>query len=231
MSSTEKGKKIFIILQADAMNDAASNSLLKILEEPLDEVHFILSTSRRDSLKQTITSRCQMIQCSPLSDDEISHALISRNNIEEHHAKFTARLAGGSYNRALQVLNDDVNKYRTDAVKFLRSVLGSSALKYFEEQEEYLTGNKRDDVENLLTMLLVFFRDALVIREKSPVIFNIDQEADLSSFVDKFGHQNLSRCLLSVERGLELLRRNVYLPLVMLSVTVHLRSILDAKKV
>jgi DNA polymerase-3 subunit delta' len=229
MSSTEMGKKVFLIFDADAMNDAAANSLLKILEEPLEHVHFILATSRKDQLKPTIISRSQLIHCGRLTDGEIADALTQRENVEKQQAHFVSRLSGGSYLRALQLLNEDLSRYRTDAVSFLRSVLGPSPLRFFDEQEEYMTGNKRNEAENLLMMLLVFFRDALMVREQSTTVFNIDQTADLDRFVGKFGHRQLEQCLTAVERSLELLRRNVYLPLIMLSVLVHIRTILDAK--
>ncbi|MFA5833460.1 MAG: hypothetical protein WDA22_08285 [Bacteroidota bacterium] len=230
MSSAERGKKIFIIFDADAMNDAATNSLLKVLEEPLDEVHFLLVSSRKDALKQTVISRCQLIQCSMLSDGEIASALIEREQVEQQQAQFVARLANGNYTRALELLGNDIAKYRSDAVQFLRSVLGTSSVKLFEEQEEYLTGNKRDNAEQLLAMLLVWFRDTIIVREESySNILNIDQESDLKNFVKRFGAKNLEACIASVERALGLLRRNVYLPLVMLSLSVHLRRILHAK--
>jgi len=230
MSSAEPGKKIFIIFDAEAMNDASANSLLKVLEEPLDGIHFLLVSSRKEAVKQTILSRCQLIQCSMLSDEEIQSALEARNSIEPKQAYFISRLANGNYSRALELLTEDINKYRTDTVQFLRSILGTSAIKIFDEQEEYLTGNKRDNAEQLLTMLLVWFRDTVVVREDSPNnILNIDQDKELDSFVGRFGTKNLESCLNSVERALELLRRNVYLPLVMLSLTVNLRRILNAK--
>ena len=79
-------------------------------------------------------------------------------------------------------------------------------------------------------MLLVWFRDTVILREHaSSNILNIDQEKELTSFVERFGVKNLEACMNSVERALELLRRNVYLPLVMLSLTVNLRRILNAK--
>lgn len=229
MSSAEAGKKVFLILDADQMNDAAANSLLKILEEPLDEVHFLLTTSRKDALKQTIVSRCQLVQCSMLTDEEIARELITREGQEETQARFIARIAGGSYTRALELLTDDLNKYRTDVVTFLRTVLGASPARIFDDHEEYISGKKRSKAENLLLMLHVWMRDAIILREGSDAVFNIDQWNDLKSFVDKFSRTDLESCVSAVERGLELLRRNVYLPLVLLSVTVNLRRILHAK--
>ena len=230
MSSAESGKKIFIIFDADSMNDPSANSLLKVLEEPLDDVHFLLVSSRKDTVKPTIISRCQLIQCSMLTDDEIAAALVGREGVERTQADFISRLANGNFTRALELLGNDITTYRTDAVQFLRCVLGGSAVKLFEEQEEYLTGNRRDNAEQLLTMLHVWFRDTIVIQEGSEKnILNIDQASDLKNFVKKFGAKNLEACMTSVERALGLLRRNVYLPLVMLSLSVHLRRILHAK--
>lgn len=229
MSSAEAGRKVFLILDADAMNDASTNSLLKVLEEPLDGVHFLLVSSRKDAVKQTIISRCQLIQCSVLAEDEIAEALMRRKQVDAAQARAVARLADGNYSRACELLGSELTAFRTDAVQFLRSALGPSALKLFQEQEEYLTGNRRDDAERLLMMLLVFFRDALLVRENVPsLVVNADQEEALYNFVNKFGAKDLPACLDAVERALGLLQRNVYLPLVMLSLVMTLRRILHA---
>lgn len=227
MSGVEKGKKVFIIFDADMMNDASANSLLKVLEEPLPETHFILVTSRKDQVKQTILSRSQLVQCSTLSDAEISMALIQREGLAEQQALFLARLSNGSYTKALELNSDEVNQYRLDAVQFLRGILGNSAIKFSEDFEEYFSPSKRGESEQLLLMLLVWFRDAFIAKECGLVgVMNIDLEKDLLNFITKFGGQNLMNCQLSVERALELLHRNVYLPLVMLSLSVNLKRIL-----
>ena len=56
--SYEGGYKVMIIWMADKMNIAASNKLLKILEEPTDRTVFILITEKEEDLIQTIRSRC-----------------------------------------------------------------------------------------------------------------------------------------------------------------------------
>jgi DNA polymerase-3 subunit delta' len=53
--------KIHLLLNAQAMNISASNSLLKTLEEPSSNTLIILVTDRPDKLTATIRSRCQMI--------------------------------------------------------------------------------------------------------------------------------------------------------------------------
>lgn len=229
LSSAEAGKKIFIIFDADAMNDFAANSLLKILEEPLEDVYFLLTSSRKDAMKETIVSRCQQIQCSLLTKEDITNALITREKIDSSRAMLIASLAGGSYTQALELLNNDLQTYRDSVVSFLRAALSAYPSKIFDDHDEYISGNRKAEAEQLLRMLHVWMRDALVLREGSALVFNIDQEKDLTSFVGKFSQKNLEACIAAVERALELLRRNVYLPLVMLSLTVHLRRILNGK--
>ncbi|NUN70640.1 MAG: DNA polymerase III subunit [Bacteroidetes bacterium] len=230
MSGAEQGKRIFVIFDAEAMNDEAANSLLKVLEEPLEGVHFLLVTSRKDAMKQTILSRCQLLQCATLTDKEIAAALMERQRMSEQEAAMVARLANGSYTRAVELISSEITQFRTDVAPFLRSILGASQIKLMEEQEEYLTGNKRDRAEQLLAMILVWFRDAVMLREGGRHhLFNADQEEDLVRFTGRFGTKDLEACMDAAERALELLRRNVYLPLVMLSLIVQLRRILHAK--
>ena len=68
--SIESGKKIVLIVDADRLNEAASNCLLKTLEEPTNGL-FILLTSRLSSLLDTIISRCQLIRFKSFSNKQL----------------------------------------------------------------------------------------------------------------------------------------------------------------
>ena len=54
--------KVFVIAPVDAMTTSASNSLLKILEEPAPNNFLILVTENSQNLLPTIASRCQNIR-------------------------------------------------------------------------------------------------------------------------------------------------------------------------
>jgi DNA polymerase III delta prime subunit len=56
-------KKVVLVLDADRINIAAANVLLKSLEEPHDYAKFILTTTRVGSLPPTILSRCSAVAC------------------------------------------------------------------------------------------------------------------------------------------------------------------------
>ena len=68
--SIESGIKIVLIVDADLLNEAASNCLLKTLEEPTNGL-FILLTSRLSSLLDTIISRCQLIRFKSFSKKQL----------------------------------------------------------------------------------------------------------------------------------------------------------------
>jgi DNA polymerase-3 subunit delta' len=61
--------KVFILHEANCLQVAASNALLKVLEEPTASTVFILLTSEPDSILPTILSRCQGLQFHACTDN------------------------------------------------------------------------------------------------------------------------------------------------------------------
>ena len=68
--SIESDKKIVLIIDAHLLNEAASNCLLKILEEPSNGI-FILITPKLNLLLETIISRCQLVRFKSFSSKEL----------------------------------------------------------------------------------------------------------------------------------------------------------------
>ena len=67
---TEDGKKTVIIENADRMQNSVRNALLKILEEPPEDCVFILLSSKRNSIMQTILSRVRTYTFSERNQEE-----------------------------------------------------------------------------------------------------------------------------------------------------------------
>ena len=83
--SINSEKKIVLITDAHFLNEAASNCLLKTLEEPSNGI-FILLTSKLNLLLNTIISRCQIIRFRSFSSQQINFILedsldLSKSNI------------------------------------------------------------------------------------------------------------------------------------------------------
>ena len=72
--SINSEKKIVLIIDAHLLNEAASNCLLKTLEDPSNGI-FILLTSKLNILLDTIISRCQLVRFRSFSSKQINSLL------------------------------------------------------------------------------------------------------------------------------------------------------------
>ena len=223
MTMFEEGRKLFLILNAEEMNDEASNSLLKTLEEPSRDTVLILTTSQRDALLPTIRSRCQLVQFDPLEESEIRDHLVARLGVEKHQAELVAALSDGNYTRAQELLSVDIKAEREEVVQFMRSALSSKPSSLFAEVERLTAGSNRQTVERSLRMLQVWLRDALLLRERG-MESRGEQYEDIRRFIEKFPQANLSSALESVETSIALLGKNVYLPLILTNLAIDLKK-------
>ncbi|RUR12142.1 DNA polymerase III subunit delta' [Legionella sp. km772] len=76
--------KIIVMESAERLNSASSNALLKILEEPAENTHFILIAEQLATLLPTILSRCQLVHFSSEKDNSISNLLELASYYPEH---------------------------------------------------------------------------------------------------------------------------------------------------
>ncbi len=95
-----------LLTEADAMNGAAANSLLKILEEPPSSVYFILVSSRSRFLLPTVRSRCRALGFSP-PDPDTARRILSDSGCGTQSARYLG-LAGGAPFRVAQWMKDEM---------------------------------------------------------------------------------------------------------------------------
>jgi DNA polymerase-3 subunit delta' len=99
--------KVFVIAEAETMNNSAQNALLKTLEEPAGRTLILLLTDQPHALLSTIRSRTQMVRFGPLASED-ALAILAKHNVESSVAKNAVALAGGSPGLALRWVQDDV---------------------------------------------------------------------------------------------------------------------------
>ena len=105
MKSMLDGWKIAAIPDAQRLNEAASNAMLKVLEEPLPRSLWILAATSRERLPKTVASRCFTVPFGPLPSAVLERILVSRS-IVSGKAKTLAALSDGSAGRALELVDD-----------------------------------------------------------------------------------------------------------------------------
>jgi len=97
--------KIYLFVDADTLNVAASNSLLKTLEEPSPNSLLILITSRPDLLSATIRSRCQQLKFN-LPSQQLATEWLSKQSTRAD-ANTLLSLAQGSPLMAIKIDSED----------------------------------------------------------------------------------------------------------------------------
>ena len=104
-TAPEPGRKVFVIREADRLNPAAADVLLKVLEEPPTDAVIMLLSARPDELPETVLSRCHVVSFLPLSEPFIVEALVGEG-ADPTRAAIAARLSGGNLGRARRLATD-----------------------------------------------------------------------------------------------------------------------------
>ena len=156
--------RVFLIDEADKLNDASANALLKVLEEPPRTSHLILITARPAMLLPTILSRCQMIRFSPLTPDEIETHLTKNKLVDNKTARLRARAAGGSMGRALSGDLVTFTSQRKAMLKVLNAlVLSDDRAELLRSAEQLNEAQYKEEFEERLDVLETLIRDAWML--------------------------------------------------------------------
>jgi DNA polymerase-3 subunit delta' len=102
MKPTQGRRRVFLILEAERMNEEAQNALLKTLEEPPGTACLILVTASAARLLPTIQSRCQRVPFALLPIDFVAQALQARLRVPAADALALAVLSDGRLGVALR---------------------------------------------------------------------------------------------------------------------------------
>ena len=94
-------RRVFLIRDAERMNEAAQNALLKTLEEPPGQAVLLLVTSSAERLLPTIRSRCQHLPFGLLPAEFVAEQVASQANLAAARAQTLARLSNGRLGAAL----------------------------------------------------------------------------------------------------------------------------------
>ncbi len=162
----EAKRKVCLIDQADRMNPAAANALLKTLEEPTGSTLIILLSSRPEALLVTVRSRCQRLPFSRLPQKAIEEALQNHRSLDPRSAHVLAALSEGSFLRALGRDHGYYLDRRREILKSVTALSRASVLPLLELAKSL--ADEKELLPDLFEILQSFYRDLLVFQQGRP---------------------------------------------------------------
>ena len=232
LKSYQAHGRAVILLGVDRMTQEAANALLKILEEPPDDVTFILTTSFPDRVLSTIKSRCQLLSMNYISEETITDALVNREGLSAEQAQLFAFLSGGSFTHALEFLHEDYD-IKKEICEDILYISAHESKMHAIELAETLSFNQKKyknydiNVRSILELLLSFFKYAYMLRVSGDIL-----KKNGAAMHNIPGHQlqkislsDIESAIEEVEKSIDLLNKNVYLYLILLVLFLRLQKV------
>lgn len=195
--------RVAILDGAELMNEAAENSLLKTIEEPVGQMVFILITDSPDSLLDTIRSRCVRMEFGLLSPEIISDHL-TKLGASEGEAKSLGAIAEGSIGKGIRLYEGEGISLREDAVRTLESFLSPKGItsRGIWEKGAELSAMSRENLDEWLGFLAMLLRDLLVLYSGTPeLLYHRDMLEKLADMAGRLP-KNKASAMLDIVRDM-----------------------------
>lgn len=214
----EGERKIYLFPRAQDMNPAGQNALLKILEEPPAYATFFLLAESPEQLLPTVRSRCTHFALAPLTQEELTAALLKRNpNAVPAACRAAAARSGGFLGQAQQLLAEQETLLPQTAAIAEAYVTGDrlallQALIPLEKR-------KREQLAPILAQLLAVMKSALDVHAGIPA--GTELAARIS---ENRTAQDILHAICEIEANQSRLERNVGVGHIVGALRVHLQS-------
>ena len=176
LKSSQGGYKVSIIWLPERMNITCANKLLKLIEEPSRQTVFLMCCEEPDKLLETIRSRVQRIDVKRIPEETLQQALVSRRGIDEQQAYRVARLAGGSWLRALQELQAGTeNEQFLDLFILLMRQAYRRDVRGMKGWSETMASFGREKQKRFLNYFLHMVRESFVYNFQKPELIYMTQ--------------------------------------------------------
>jgi len=194
LKSSQGGYKVSIIWLPERMNIECANKILKLLEEPPQQTVFIMVCEEPDRLLETIRSRVQRIDVKRISDADIEQALCRQRGVDEETARRTARMANGSWLKALEMLNaNSENELFLDLFQSLMRLAYQRKVKELKAWSERLAAMGREKQKRFLEYLLRLVRENFMYNfQQAELCYMTQREEDFARNFARFvNEQNI----------------------------------------
>lgn len=206
-----KGKyKIYIVDDAQKMNAATQNALLKTIEEPPEYGIVMLLTTNSDRFLPTILSRCILFNVKPLPADVIKAHLMSELGVPDYRAEVIAAFSGGNMGKAIRLASSEYfSELKEDVLHLIR---------YIEDMEVHEmvaaakhTAEYKADIEDYIDMIMMWYRDVLLYKASQNVngLLFREELKTVSRHASRISYNGIEKILEGLDKAKIRLQANV----------------------
>ncbi len=202
--------KIYIIDQAEKMNEQAQNALLKTIEEPPAYAVILLLASQTGAFLPTILSRCITLSLKPLREDRIREYILAHTGLTKEEAEFCAGYSMGNLGKAMDLaVNEARIEMKKDCVGLLSRIHQMEiyeVISYLKELSKY-----KENIMEFIDMMLVWFHDILIIKTTKEADRTVFKEEFLlmRQIADHMTYEGIQNILCAFDKARMRLRANV----------------------
>ncbi len=217
--------RIVLISEAHLMNEAAQNALLKNLEEPPEGVIFIVCTPYPEKLRETIRSRCWLINFHPLSKENLKNILIDYYSIETKLAENVAAFSGGSISTALKLIENDFELLREKTIFILRYSFGKKYDSALAEFSQFISDGDSETIRLLIQMIIIWLNDIQKHRHNIDDYYFNSHLDTIQKFNLKFPDIEITNCVYTLDRLSSTVQNNVNINLIVVNLIFELAKL------
>jgi len=223
-------RKVYVISEAERLNDSSQNAMLKVLEEPPGYCTIILLCTRMEMLLATTKSRCRTVRFLSIDTERIIDRL-GAMGLEGEKAQYFAQLSQGSLGQGCQWARlelADANIYQTK--KELVSSLATYKLADCLTLAEWLLEKGKkiaaawESIENatsktdinrkaqkiLIQIIISALHDAMKINiAESQILINSDQQEQIKSIAERFSSEQSAEKIADAYKTMQWIESNV----------------------
>jgi len=232
----EASLKVVIIFQAERLNAAASNKLLKSFEEPPDNTLFILIAERYELIIPTVRSRAQLVKVPKLKNVEIEVALFERfpEKLTAEKVRESASLAQGNWNLALE-LTSQADENEHNFVKFrdwMRLCFRGNDFVALSGTIQELSRMGREKQKGFLKYGLQVIHNSLMIngRQEMPIVVRASEKDYLRKFAPYVNSANQKQMYELLNEAVYHVERNAHPGILFADLSFKLTELMQVGK-
>ena len=202
--------KVYIVDEAEKMNQQAQNALLKTIEEPPAYAVILLLTTNADSFLQTILSRCITLNLKAVKEEVIRDYLMKHYQIPDYQADVCAAFSQGNVGKAVQLASsEDFGELKASVLQLVKRLDDIDLYEFGGAIKQI--GEYKLQINDYFGLITIWFRDVLYMKATNDVnglIFK-DEVYDIKRQAAKRSYQGIEIILKALDTAKLRLNANV----------------------